>query len=45
MAKKKMSEKKRFVVETVNSFYEVHLVEAVDEEEAKLIFNRTYDFD
>ena len=37
VAKKKMSEKKKFVVETVNSFYEVHLVEAKDEEEARLI--------
>ena len=29
--------KKRFVVETINTFYEAHLVEAENEEEAKLI--------
>lgn len=29
--------KKRFVVETVNTFYEIHLVDAVDEDEARLI--------
>ena len=29
--------KKKFVVETVNTFYEVHLVEAENEEEAKFI--------
>ena len=37
MAKKKMSKKKKFVVETVNTFYEIHLVEAENEEEAKFI--------
>ena len=37
VAKKKMSEKKKFVVETVNTFYEVHIVEAENEEEAQLI--------
>jgi hypothetical protein len=29
--------KKKFVVETVNTFYEVHLVEAENEEEAQFI--------
>lgn len=29
--------KKRFVVETVNTFYEVHLIEAENEEEARFI--------
>ena len=29
--------KKRFVVETVNTFYEIHVVDAVDEDEARLI--------
>lgn len=29
--------KKRFVVETVNTFYEVHLVDAENEEEAQFI--------
>lgn len=29
--------KKRFVVETVNTFYEIHLIDAVDEDEARLI--------
>jgi hypothetical protein len=29
--------KKKFVVETINTFYEAHLVEAENEEEAKLI--------
>jgi len=33
----KMSEKKRFVVETVSNFYEIHVVEAENEEEAKFI--------
>ena len=37
VAKKKMNKKKKFVVETVNTFYEVHLVEAKNEEEARLI--------
>lgn len=37
MAKKKTNTKKKFVVETVNTFYEVHLVEAVDEAEAQFI--------
>ena len=37
MAKKKTNTKKKFVVETVNTFYEVHLVEAVDESEAQFI--------
>ena len=37
MAKKKTNAKKKFVVETVNTFYEVHLVEAKNEEEAKFI--------
>jgi hypothetical protein len=37
VAKKKMSEKKKFVIETVNTFYEVHIVEAENEEEAQLI--------
>lgn len=32
-----MMMKKRFVVETVNTFYEIHLVDAVDEDEARLI--------
>jgi hypothetical protein len=29
--------KKRFVVETVNTFYEIHMVDAVDEDEARFI--------
>ena len=29
--------KKKFVVETINTFYEAHLVEAENEEEARLI--------
>ena len=29
--------KKKFVVETINTFYEAHLIEAENEEEAKLI--------
>ena len=29
--------KKKYVVETVNTFYEIHLVDAVDEDEARLI--------
>ena len=29
--------KKRFVVETVNTFYEIHLVDAVDADEARFI--------
>jgi hypothetical protein len=33
----KKIEKKRFVVESVSTFYEVHLVEAENEEEAKFI--------
>jgi hypothetical protein len=37
MGKKKVSSKKKFVVETVNTFYEVHLVEAENEEEAQFI--------
>ena len=37
MAKKKTNAKKKFVVETVNTFYEVHLVEAKNEEEAQFI--------
>ena len=37
MAKKKTNVKKKFVVETVNTFYEVHLVEAENEEEAQFI--------
>ena len=37
VAKKKMNKKKKFVVETVNTFYEIHLVEAKNEEEAKFI--------
>jgi hypothetical protein len=32
-----MMMKKRFVVETVNTFYEIHLIDAVDEDEARLI--------
>ena len=34
---KKTEELKRFSVETLSSFYEVHIVYAKDEEEAKLI--------
>ena len=37
MAKKKTNAKMKFVVETVNTFYEVHLVEAENEEEAQFI--------
>ena len=37
VAKKKTNVKKKFVVETVNTFYEVHLVEAKNEEEAQFI--------
>jgi hypothetical protein len=37
MGKKKVSSKKKFVVETVNTFYEVHIVEAENEEEAQFI--------
>jgi hypothetical protein len=33
--------KKKFVVETVNTFYEIHLVEAENEEEAKFIANNS----
>lgn len=29
--------KKKFVVETINTFYEIHVVEAADEAEAQLI--------
>jgi hypothetical protein len=36
-----MSEKKRFVVETVNTFYEIHLIEAENEEEARFIVNHS----
>jgi hypothetical protein len=34
---KKKAKKQIFVVETVNTFYEVHLVEASSEAEAKVI--------
>ena len=33
--------KKKFVVETVNTFYEIHLVEAENEDEARLIANNS----
>ena len=37
MGKKKVDTKKKFVVETVNTFYEIHLVEAKNQEEAEFI--------
>jgi hypothetical protein len=37
MAKKKTKAKTKFVVETVSTFYEIFLVEAENEEEAKFI--------
>lgn len=33
--------KKKYVVETVNTFYEIHIVEAEDEAEAEFIVNNS----